>query len=42
MAAGEKVIAREIEQVREKMPDIFDTFMSYYEKTKTGQRDLYF
>ena len=42
MAVGEKVIAREIVQVREKMPDIFETFMGYYEKTQTGQRDLYF
>jgi 2-iminoacetate synthase len=42
MAAGEKVIAQEIEQVKEKMPEIFEQFMSYYEKTHTGQRDLYF
>ena len=42
MAAGEKVIAREIEQVRKQMPEIFETFMSYYERTRTGQRDLYF
>jgi len=40
--AGEKVIAQEIEQVREKMPEIFDQFMRYYEKTQAGDRDLYF
>lgn len=42
MAAGEKVIAQEIEQVRQRMPEIFDSFMSCYEKTRNGQRDLYF
>ena len=42
IAAGEKVIAKEIAQVRQQMPEIFDTFMGYYEKTRTGERDLYF
>ncbi|MDI6448688.1 [FeFe] hydrogenase H-cluster radical SAM maturase HydG [Anaerobaca lacustris] len=42
IAVGEKVIAQEIEQVREKMPEIFDQFMRYYEKTQAGDRDLYF
>jgi 2-iminoacetate synthase len=42
MAAGEKVLATEIEQVRRQMPEIFEQFLDYYEKTKTGQRDLYF
>ncbi len=42
IAAGEKVIAKEIEQVRQKMPEVFETFMSYYDKTGAGQRDLYF
>ena len=42
IAAGEKVIAKEIEQIKRRMPAVFHTFMSYYEKTKTGQRDLYF
>jgi len=42
IAAGEKVIAREIEQIRQKMPEVFQTFMNYYEKTGAGQRDLYF
>jgi 2-iminoacetate synthase len=42
IAAGEKVIAREIEQIRARMPAVFEQFMSYYEKTGTGQRDLYF
>jgi 2-iminoacetate synthase len=42
IAAGEKVIAQEIAQVKQQMPEVFDTFMSYYERTRTGERDLYF
>ena len=42
IAAGEKVIAREIEQIRTKLPEVFDQFMRYYEKTRAGNRDLYF
>lgn len=42
IAAGEKVIAREIEQVKEQQPGVFEQFMSYYDKTRTGARDLYF
>ena len=34
--------AGEIEQIKQRMPEVFETFMSYYEKTRTGQRDLYF
>jgi 2-iminoacetate synthase len=41
-AAGEKVIAKEIEQVRQQQPEIFEAFMNYYEKTRAGSRDLYF
>ena len=42
ITVGEKVIAEEIEQIRARMPGVFEQFMSYYEKTRTGQRDLYF
>lgn len=42
IAVGEKVLAQEIEQVKAKMPEIFDQFMRYYEKTQAGDRDLYF
>ncbi len=42
IAVGEKVIAQEIEQIRTRMPQVFDQFMRYYEKTKAGNRDLYF
>ena len=42
MAAGEKVIAAEIEQIKQRLPEFFEQFVSFYEKTKSGQRDLYF
>ncbi|MBN1360871.1 MAG: [FeFe] hydrogenase H-cluster radical SAM maturase HydG [Sedimentisphaerales bacterium] len=42
IAVGEKVIAQEIEQIRTRMPEVFEQFMRYYEKTKAGNRDLYF
>ncbi len=41
-AAGEGVIAKEIEEIRQKMPKIFPAFMKYYERTVAGERDLYF
>jgi 2-iminoacetate synthase len=40
--AGEKVIADEIRQIKEKQPKIFRQFMNFYEKTAAGSRDLYF
>jgi 2-iminoacetate synthase len=42
IAAGERVIAEEIEQVRRRLPEVFEQFMTYYQRTQTGQRDLYF
>ena len=42
IAVGEKIIREEIEQVRKKMPEIYEQFLDYYEKTKAGNRDLYF
>jgi len=42
IAAGEKVIANEIAQIQARMPEVFEAFLSYYEKTRTGERDLYF
>jgi 2-iminoacetate synthase len=40
--AGEKVIAEEIRQVKEKLPQVYPQFIDFYEKTKAGNRDLYF
>ena len=40
--AGEKIIETEIEEIRQKMPLIFDDFFKQYSLTKEGKRDLYF
>jgi 2-iminoacetate synthase len=40
--AGEKVLQKELAEVREKMPKIFPNFQDYYERIKQGERDLYF
>ena len=42
MAVGEKVIAKEIQEIKEKMPSMYPQLMNYYEKTQKGQRDIYF
>ncbi|MFW5812714.1 MAG: [FeFe] hydrogenase H-cluster radical SAM maturase HydG [Fibrobacterota bacterium] len=39
---GEKIIRKEIEEVKVKIPKIWDTFMEYYNRTSGGERDLYF
>jgi 2-iminoacetate synthase len=41
-AIGEKIIVKEIEGLKEKVPLVFDTFMDYYARTASGERDLYF
>jgi 2-iminoacetate synthase len=41
-AVGEPIIQKEIEEIRVKMPHVFETFMDNYKKTSDGQRDLYF
>lgn len=41
-ALGERVIAREIEEIRLEMPNLFNTFMQYYQRTCDGENDLYF
>lgn len=40
--AGEKLIIKEIEEVKEKIPSVYPRLLEYYEKIKQGQRDLYF
>lgn len=39
---GEKIIQKEIEEVKVKVPKIWDTFLEYYNRTSGGERDLYF
>jgi 2-iminoacetate synthase len=40
--AGEKIIEKEIAEVKEKMPKVFDAFMENYGRTQKGERDLFF
>ena len=40
-AVGEKVLQREIEEVKVKMPQAFENFMSYYKRIEKGERDIY-
>jgi 2-iminoacetate synthase len=40
--AGEKVIEKEIAEIREKMPRAFEAFMENYSRTRKGERDLFF
>jgi 2-iminoacetate synthase len=42
MEVGEKVIAKEIDEIKAKMPQMFDEFMKYYKETAGGARDKYF
>jgi 2-iminoacetate synthase len=40
--AGERVIEKEIEEIKAKNPKVFEAFMKNYERTRGGERDLYF
>ena len=42
IAAAEPIIEREIGEVKEKNPKMYDALMTYYGKTLKGDRDLYF
>ena len=39
---GEELIQKEIAQVKETMPELYDELIQYYERTRKGERDLYF
>ncbi|MFA5784811.1 MAG: [FeFe] hydrogenase H-cluster radical SAM maturase HydG [Phycisphaerae bacterium] len=41
-AVGEKVIAEEIRQIKEQMPQTYAQFEALYSRTAQGHRDLYF
>lgn len=41
-AAAEPIIEKEINEVKDKNPKMFDALMKYYRKTEDGDRDLYF
>ena len=40
--AGEKIITKELEEIRKQLPKIYPQVIEYYERIKKGQRDLYF
>jgi len=42
MAAGKKIIAGEIDEIRQKLPAVYPQFLEFYEKIKAGDRDIYF
>jgi len=42
LAAGQKILEKEIQEIRQKMPDIYPDLLKFLEKTEAGQRDLYF
>jgi len=39
---GEKIIQKEISEIKQNLPEMFPRFMENYEKIKNGHRDLYF
>ncbi len=39
---GERIIKKEITEIKQNLPDFFPQFIDYYEKIKNGSRDLYF
>lgn len=41
-AVGEKVIEKEIEEIKQQMPGWYPKMLEFYEKTKKGARDMYF
>jgi len=41
-AVGERVIEKELNQVKQRLPELYPRLMEQYEKTKAGARDLYF
>ena len=40
--AAEGIVNREIEEIKQAAPKTFSQFMNYYQRTKSGERDLYF
>lgn len=39
---GEKIIKKEVNEIREKLPKTYPRFTEYYKRIKHGERDLYF
>jgi 2-iminoacetate synthase len=41
-AAGERIIKKEIEEIKNNIPNMYPQFASMYERINNGERDLYF
>ena len=41
-AAGEKVLSQELEEIKIRQPQVYDTFFGQYQRVCGGERDLYF
>ncbi|MBU1085904.1 MAG: [FeFe] hydrogenase H-cluster radical SAM maturase HydG [Candidatus Omnitrophica bacterium] len=41
-AKAEEIIAKEIQEIKQTLPQVFEQFMEYYNRVKNGERDLYF
>ncbi len=39
---GERIINREISEIKEKLPQVYLKFIQYYKRIENGERDLYF
>ncbi len=39
---GERLIKKELREVKSKIPTIYDELLKYYERIRNGERDLYF
>lgn len=42
IAAGKKIIAAEIEEIKQKLPGMYPEFIENYKKTVDGERDIFF
>ena len=40
--ASERIINREINEIKEKLPQVYLKFIQYYKRIENGERDLYF
>lgn len=40
--AGEKIIKKEMDEIKEEMPSVYPGLMKFYKRIENGERDLYF
>ncbi len=41
-AKAEEIIEKEIKEIKQTLPQVFEQFMEYYNRVKNGERDIYF